>query len=150
MATFFANHLSGNKRWAGGQLENLPGERQEEQGEKEQVFPQAPESKDGTEGMMLFKLDFIHFTVIKNPVLCILTSASAGSCVVVITQSSGYLSYCKLAHPDPDKRSFVLGFSNVYICDLHPEIIPASCKKKRNDASSTSVTDEKCGFVVFF
>lgn len=50
---FLVKHLSGNKRWARGQLEELPGQRQEEQGEKEPVLPQAPESQDGTEGMML-------------------------------------------------------------------------------------------------
>lgn len=74
------------------------------------------------------KLDFILITVLKTPVLCIFTSASSGSCVVVvITQLSGYVP---LAHPDPDKCSFVLVFSNVYICDLQTEIIPASCKKE--------------------
>lgn len=49
----FVNHLSGNKRWPCGQLEDLPSQRQEKQGEEEQVLPQAPESKDGAEGMML-------------------------------------------------------------------------------------------------
>lgn len=50
---FFVTRLSGNKRWARGQLEDLPGQRQEEQGEKEQVLPQASKGQDGTEGMML-------------------------------------------------------------------------------------------------
>lgn len=54
----FVNYLSGNKRWACGQLEDLSSQRQEEQGEEEQVLPQAPESKDGAEGMMLWNWTF--------------------------------------------------------------------------------------------
>lgn len=54
--------------------------------------------------------------------------------------------------PDPDKRSFVLGFSNVHISDRDPEIIPASCKKEKW-CIFHSCNDEKnvvCHCVLFF
>lgn len=59
-----------------GQLEVLPGSRKEEQGEKEQVFSEAPQSKDGTEGLMLCTGTF-HFAVITH-VLCMLLRWFAG------------------------------------------------------------------------
>lgn len=73
---------SGNKRWACGQLEDLPGQRQENQGEKEQVLPQTPESQDGTERMMLKNWTLLKLTIVKTPVLCILTSSSSQPCVL--------------------------------------------------------------------
>lgn len=54
----FCKSYKGIARWTCGQLEVLPGTRKEEQGEKEQVFSQAPQSKDGTEGLMQW--DFAH------------------------------------------------------------------------------------------
>lgn len=65
------NHNKGITRWACGQLEVLPGTRKEEQGEKEQVFSQAPKSKDGTEGLMFCSGTF-HIAIITNLLLCIL------------------------------------------------------------------------------
>lgn len=53
MAFLFVNHLSGNERRTRGQLEDLSGQRKEEQGEEKQDLPQATKSKDGTEGMMV-------------------------------------------------------------------------------------------------
>lgn len=79
--SFFFCLSSGNKRWACGQLEDLPGQRQENQGEKEQVLPQTPESQDGTERMML-KNWTLKLTIVKTPVLCILTSSSSQPCVL--------------------------------------------------------------------
>lgn len=72
----------GNKRWACGQLEDLPGQRQENQGEKEQVLPQTPESQDGTERMTLQNWTLLKLTIVKTPVLCILTSSSSQPCVL--------------------------------------------------------------------
>lgn len=67
----FTYFYKGITRWTCGQLEVLPGTRKEEQGEKEQVFSQAPESKDGTEGLMFCSGTF-HAAFVTNLVLCML------------------------------------------------------------------------------
>lgn len=48
------NRLPGNARRTRGQLEELPGQREEAQRKEEQELPEAPQSEDGAAGMMLW------------------------------------------------------------------------------------------------
>lgn len=141
----FLNHLSGNTRRPRGQLEELPGQRQEEQGEKEQNLPEAPQSKDGAEGMMLWHGTEFTLTVTQKQALCIFTSASAGSFVVHFTHH----------HQDTRHTADVLvpTLTNVvlyavflmYIFVIHSQRSYLPRVRIEKNVSSTSATDEKCG-----
>lgn len=140
----FLNHLLGNTRWPRGQLEELPGQRQEEQGEKEQNLPEAPQSKDGAAGIMLWARTEFTITVTQKQALCIFTSASAGSFVVHFTH-----------HQDTHHTANVLvpTLANVvlysvflmYIFVIHSQRSYLPRVRIEKNVSSTSVTDEKCG-----
>lgn len=72
------NRLTGNARRPRGQLEELPGQREEAQGKEEQELPEASQSEDGAAGM---KLSSVH------PARWLLSVPSS--------------LYCRPARPDP-------------------------------------------------
>lgn len=83
----FCTAVKGISGWTRGQLEVLPGSRKEEQGEKEQVFSEAPQSKDGAEGLMLCT-GTVHFAVMTHFLRTLPWSAGRS---LVTTRSSGDL-----------------------------------------------------------
>lgn len=141
----FLNHLSGNTRWPRGQLEELPGQRQEEQGEKEQNLPEAPQSKDGAEGMMLWHGTEFTLTVTqKKTSLCIFTSASAGSFVVHFTHHQDTRHTANVLVPTLTNVVLYSVFL-MYIFVIHSQRSYLPRVRIEKNVSSTSVTDEKCG-----
>lgn len=114
MDLFRKSHIQGITRRTCGQLEVVPGTRKEEQGEKEQVFSQAAESKDGAEGLMFCSGTF-HVAAITDLLLYILLfrRSLAGSRIVftVIRIFSHVANFIQ--------TNLVLYiFLKVYICDV--------------------------------
>lgn len=140
----FLNHLLGNARWSRGQLEELPGQRQEEQGEKEQNLPEAPQSKDGAEGMMLWHRTEFTVTVTQKQALCIFTSASAGSFIVHFTHHQDTRHTADVLVPTLANVVLYSVFL-MYIFVIHSQRSYLPRVRIEKNVSSTSVTDEKCG-----